>query len=64
MIKWECSWHSVPDCLKTGIRSITKKKKICKTHGIPLISIYPEDLVSLKKLENKLAPFLKETWED
>lgn len=36
------------------------KKKICKAHGIPLISTYPADLVSLKKLENKMAPILAE----
>ena len=30
------------------------KQRICKKHGIRLISIYPSDLVSLKKLERKL----------
>ncbi len=30
------------------------KQRICKKHGIKLISIYPADLVSAKKLENKL----------
>lgn len=32
------------------------KKKICKKHSINLISIYPADLVSFKKLESKLKP--------
>jgi len=35
------------------------KKKICKDHGILLISIYPADLVSPKKLENKLSPLMQ-----
>lgn len=30
------------------------KQRICKKHGIELISIYPSDLVTLKKLERKL----------
>jgi hypothetical protein len=30
------------------------KQRICRKHGIKLISIYPADLVSAKKLENKL----------
>jgi hypothetical protein len=34
----------------------TLKKKICQKHNLKLISIYPADLVSLKKLENKLKP--------
>jgi hypothetical protein len=35
-----------------------EKKKICRKHGIRLISIYPEDLVSMKKLESKLKKVL------
>jgi hypothetical protein len=30
------------------------KKRLCKKHGIKLISIYPKDLISLPKLEKKL----------
>lgn len=30
------------------------KQRICRKHGIKLISVYPSDLVSLKKLERKL----------
>lgn len=32
-----------------------KKQRLCKDHGIPLISIYPSDLVNIAKLEKKLA---------
>jgi len=32
----------------------TLKQEICKKHGIQLISIYAEDLASLKKLKSKL----------
>ena len=35
-----------------------EKQKICHKHGIRLISIYPEDLVSVKKLESKLEKVL------
>lgn len=35
---------------------ISLKKKLCKKHGIKLISIYPTDLASIKKLEHKLKP--------
>lgn len=34
------------------------KKTMCKKHNIRLISIYPADLVSIKKLENKLKPLI------
>ncbi|RLC26583.1 MAG: hypothetical protein DRH37_11575 [Deltaproteobacteria bacterium] len=34
------------------------KQKLCKKHGIRLISIYPEDLVSIKKLHRKMGPIL------
>jgi len=30
------------------------KQKLCRKHGIKLISIFPKDLISQKKLENKL----------
>lgn len=33
------------------------KKRICKRHGIRLISIYPSELISVKKLSSKLAEF-------
>ena len=36
------------------------KQRICKKHGIRLISIYPSDLVSLKKLNKKLLEGLSE----
>ena len=37
----------------------TKEKiRLCKKHGITLIAIYPQDLISRKKLEAKLAPLL------
>lgn len=32
-----------------------EKTRICKKHGISLITIYPEDVISLKKLEIKLS---------
>jgi len=32
-----------------------KKQRLCKKHGIELISLYPSDLTSLKKLENKIS---------
>lgn len=35
-------------------KKTTLKKKLCKKHGIKLISIYPADLASIKKLESKL----------
>ncbi|MCK4732816.1 MAG: hypothetical protein KAT65_10210, partial [Methanophagales archaeon] len=35
-----------------------EKEKICHKQGIRLISIYPEDLVSVKKLESKLEKVL------
>jgi hypothetical protein len=31
------------------------KQKLCRKHGIKLISVYPEDLVSQKRLESKLV---------
>lgn len=34
------------------------KQKLCKKHGVRLISIYPEDLVNIKKFERKMAPIL------
>ncbi len=34
------------------------KQELCKKHGIKLISVYPNDLVSLKKLEAMLLPEL------
>ncbi|WKZ40888.1 MAG: hypothetical protein QY328_02390 [Anaerolineales bacterium] len=38
----------------------TKEKiLLCKKHNIALIAIYPEDLVSLKKLEDKLSILIK-----
>jgi len=37
-----------------------KKKSICKKHGIPLIEIYPKDLLSQKRLKNKLKILLKD----
>lgn len=36
-----------------------EKMQICKKHGIALVAIYPQDLISLKKLEGKLAQFTK-----
>ncbi len=36
---------------------IKEKVRICRKHGITLVAIYPQDLVSQRKLENKLAPF-------
>jgi hypothetical protein len=36
------------------------KQRICKKHGIRLISIYPSDIVSLKKLSKKLLQGLLE----
>lgn len=48
-----------------GLRGDTKydlktkeKQKLCRKHGIRLISIYPEDLVSVKRLESKLKKLL------
>lgn len=35
-------------------KKIKLKQKLCKKHHIKLISIYPSDLLSIKKLENKL----------
>ncbi|MBC8521159.1 MAG: hypothetical protein H8D26_04105 [Methanomicrobia archaeon] len=35
-----------------------EKQKLCRKNGISLISIYPEDLVSVKKLESKLKKVL------
>lgn len=35
-------------------KKIIEKQKICKKHGIRLISIYPNDLISLKRLGKKL----------
>jgi hypothetical protein len=35
-------------------KNIMQKQKICKKYGIRLISIYPNDLISLKRLEKKL----------
>ena len=32
-----------------------KKIRLCKKHGITLIAIYPQDLISRKKLESKLS---------
>ncbi len=40
---------------------IKKKMKICLDFGISLISIYPSDLISDKKLQKKLAPILTKT---
>lgn len=37
-----------------------QKQRICKKHGIQLISLYPSDLVSLKKLNGKLLKVLQE----
>lgn len=37
------------------------KQRICKKHGIKLISVYPSDLVSLKKLERKLLGGLRQS---
>ena len=34
------------------------KKKICRKHGVNLISLYPKDLMSTKKLEGKLMDIL------
>jgi hypothetical protein len=40
----------------------TKEKiLLCKRHNISLIAIYPQDLVSQKKLESKLSVFLQES---
>lgn len=36
------------------------KQELCKKYGIQLISIYPADLVSIKRLEKKLAPILNQ----
>ena len=35
-----------------------EKQRLCKKHGIKLISIYPADLVSSKKLESVLLKAL------
>jgi hypothetical protein len=35
-----------------------EKQRLCKKHGIKLISIYPADLVSSKKLESMLLKAL------
>lgn len=37
-----------------------EKMRICRKHGIKLISIYPQDLISPNKLEAKLAPIIVE----
>lgn len=37
---------------------IKEKKMLCKRNGITLISIYPGDLVNVKKLKKKLEPIL------
>ncbi len=37
-----------------------EKTRLCKKHGITLVAIYPEDLVSRKKLENKLSVFVQQ----
>jgi hypothetical protein len=34
------------------------KQRLCRKHNIRLISLYPEDLVSRKKFERKMAPIL------
>ncbi len=34
---------------------IKEKTRICRKHGITLVAIYPDDLISKKQLENKLA---------
>lgn len=36
------------------------KRRLCKKHGIKLISIYPDDLVSTKRLEGKLLKGLND----
>jgi len=35
-----------------------EKEELCRRHGIRLISIYPEDLISMKSLESKLKNVL------
>jgi hypothetical protein len=37
-----------------------EKEQICEKHGIKLISIYPEDLLSIKKLEKKLRVLISQ----
>jgi len=38
------------------------KRKLCKKHGIRLISIYPEDLISVEKFERKMTPILNQKY--
>jgi hypothetical protein len=35
-------------------RKTRQKQNLCRKHNVRLISIYPADLVSLRKLEKKL----------
>lgn len=39
-------------------KKIKLKQKLCKKHNIKLISIYPNDIISLKKLQNKFKMFI------
>lgn len=39
-------------------KRMKEKQRICKENGIKMISIYPSDVVSNKKLETKLQPIL------
>lgn len=39
-------------------RKIILKQKLCKKHNIKLISIYPTDIVSFKKLQGKFKIFM------
>jgi len=37
---------------------IKEKNRICREHSITLVAIYPNDLISQRKLEDKLTPFI------
>lgn len=39
-------------------KKIKLKQKLCKEHNIKLISIYPNDIISIKKLKNKLKDII------
>ncbi len=40
-------------------RKMRHKQQLCRKHGIELISLYPKDLINLKKLEKKLSRILR-----
>lgn len=41
-----------------------EKKSLCKRLDIPLISIYPKDIVNAKTLESKLSPLIQHSQEE